>query len=898
MLHNLIERILNGMSVGGRMLRELFIRFFTRIRVTIRSLFSAVNIAGKTIPKLFKKIIGSFKKPTSRDDYIETNGMFIAKNLVLLIIVGVIALFVVGFTVVRPYWISKYGVAHLWEEHKKVESYDGRVVLYYDKEKTKPKFEGRLAEGVKTGEAKEYDETGELTFTGNYAEGVRSGKAVLYQNGHVLYDGGLEGENYTGKGKLYGDSGELLFEGGFAESLYDGEGILYYPDGKIRYEGGFKAGLYDGQGTLREDTENNDITYKGAFQAGTYEGQGTLTELWKGGEKTYRGGFSGGIYDGEGELSLDGVPMYKGGFSEGLYSGTGRLFDEDGKEQYRGDFAEGLFSGDGVYTAPNGITIAGTFEKGVVTGDAECSYGGDVFYKGNMNRLIPQGTGTFYSKTGSELYTGEILAWNVNGSSLLGLSASDARAVFPQGVTEDLGYDGFSLTQEKLGLSLYAGYATEEEEAAVKRAYLMPKAGDSTMDMIRWKTPEDYEAALREVGRDTSCRRGTGMCILPDVYHSLEYIARKPKVSFRAYEQEDGSVLILWCKSTGTTDDSILLCEWRTAADAAEFTGKEADPSGGVPLSEAFAEGQDGTGEPEKPGKDLESLSDFLMEDMTLARTADSNVREVLLTFEEEEEKRDLLDNLAAFTGHSAGKEAADANTEIYTGLAEAQRQQIAIGKAEKDSDQELEEKKKAAEAVSVEKDLLLIELEKSILSETGKEAAELDNQTVLLVVNPEELTAEELEPVILAKKEEAAQKEIEEHTVMVGPGSTALEEGFEPAAVDPEAVKQDLSFEMRALSALYKGIGLAREDLAKAKEQVQKAEKAMSTGAGTQEALELSKAQCKEKQAALISYCADFTREMVLLDRMTGGYISAKYRWFKDADEVPEIPVGVEGNG
>ena len=866
MLQNLIESILNGVSVGGRMLRELFTRFIDGIRFGIRSIFSAVNIAGSFIPKLFKSILESFKKPTSREDYIETKGMFISKKLILIVVLVIVALVVVGITVVKPFIVSKFGVAHMWETDPKTESYDGKVILYYDEEKKMPKFEGRLEKGIKNGEGKEYDENGNVLFSGTYAEGQRNGTGSVYQEGKLVYEGAVVGKHY------------------------EGEGTLYYPDGNVQYRGGFHKSLYDGKGILYDDTEAGDIRYNGGFKEGKYDGQGVLKG--KAGQEEYRGEFANGVYEGEGELFSNGISVYKGGFSQGLYSGTGRLCDKTGKEQYAGGFKDGLFNGEGVYTAPNGIKISGTFEKGGIKGDAVCSYGGDVFYKGNMNGLIPQGTGTLFSKSGSELYTGEILLWNVNGSSLLGLPAADARKAFPQGVREDMGAEGFALTQDKLGLSLYSGYATAEEKAAIKRVYLMPTAQDSTMAMIHWKTPAEYEEGLRALGRNAACTRGAGICALPDVYYSIEYISHSPIVSWRAYEQEDGSVLIMWLKSTGTSEDSILLCEWRKAEDAMEFTGKEVDPNGNVPLSEAFEQEPDGTGEPVKPEKDNASLSEFLLEDMTLAPTYDSNVKDELLRMQNEEDKRALLTDLIEYSLYSSGRVAAATNSEIYKGLAEETAEQIAVGKAEKDDALKLEEKQREYDAILVENELSLIELEKKILSETGKNAEDLDTQTVFLVVDPEELDPEELGKIILSQTRKASGVPF----VSSGPGATETEED---TALEP--IMQDLSFEMRILNALYKNIDISRAEFTKAKKQAEEAEEAMSTGSGTQEDLVLATVELNDKQAALIADCAEFTKEMIILDRMTGGYISDKYQWFKET--APVIPVvenqfGVEGDG
>ena len=470
--------------------------------------------------------------------------------------------------------------------------------------------------------------------------------------------------------------------------------------------------------------------------------------------------------------------------------------------------------------------------------------------------------------------------------------SADARKAFPQGVREDMGTEGFALTQDKLGLSLYSGYATAEEKAAIKRVYLMPTAQDSTMAMIHWKTPAEYEDGLRELGRDASCTRGAGVCTLPDVYYSIEYISRNPMVSWRAYEQEDGSVLIMWLRSTGTSEDSILLCEWRKAEDAVEFTGKEVNPNGNVPLSEAFEQNPDGTGEPVKPEKDNASLSEFLMEDMTLAPTSDSNVKDELLKMQNEEDKRALLTDLIDYSLNSSGRVAAATNSEIYRGLAEETAGQIAIGKAEKDAVSKLEEKQREYDAILIEKELSLIELEKKILTETGKTAEELDTQTVFLVVNPEDLNPEELGKVILSQTRKASGVPF----VSSGPGATETEE--DPAL---EPIMQDLSFEMRILNALYKNIGISRAELTEAKQQAEEAGEAMITGSGTQEAFALATAQLNDKQAALIADCAEFTKEMIILDRMTGGYISEKYQWFKET--MPEIPVaenqfGVEGGG
>ena len=77
-------------------------------------------------------------------------------------------------------------------EETAVSAYNGRVRLYYDREFTELKFEGRLNDGSAVEYGEEFWENGRNKYAGNYEEGVYSGSGILYlEDGTVLYRGML-----------------------------------------------------------------------------------------------------------------------------------------------------------------------------------------------------------------------------------------------------------------------------------------------------------------------------------------------------------------------------------------------------------------------------------------------------------------------------------------------------------------------------------------------------------------------------------------------------------------------------------------------------------------------------------------------------------------------------------
>ena len=243
-------------------------------------------------------VAAAVKKPTKREDYIETQRLFISKSFLILAAAALVLFGLFCYFVAWPFILSRFLTARFYCEDSRIPEWSGKVIVYYDEEKRTPMYSGRLEEGVLEGAGKEYDEDGLLTYEGSFSDGVRSGSGVGYEAGVLVYEGQFQNGVYEGMGSLY-EAGRLAYQGGFSEGLPNGMGIAY-SEGKKCYEGGFADGVYEGSGTAY-DTKGVR-RYKGEFSAGLYEGEGVAYE--ETGRMCYRGSFSKGLYDGDGTLYL------------------------------------------------------------------------------------------------------------------------------------------------------------------------------------------------------------------------------------------------------------------------------------------------------------------------------------------------------------------------------------------------------------------------------------------------------------------------------------------------------------------------------------------------------------------------------------------------------------------
>jgi hypothetical protein len=322
-----------------RMIRAFALRQAVGMGARIKRVTSVSRYAVKVLPKAVSTVVSAGKKPTSREDYFETKRMYIAKSLVMAAALAAIALFLLAFFVLRPWLISRYFTAHFFRENSAVETHSGKVALYYDEEKSRLFFKGRLTEGVIGGEGEEYDENGRVIYSGQWENGVYSGGGSLYSGGELIYEGGFSGGVYAGQGALY-KNGALAYRGEFVGGAPNGEGISFGLDGEVVYRGGFAGGLYSAEG---REYMAGQMVFRGEFADGLRNGPGTVF-LEEG--VTLEAFFEGGEIRGAAKIYSEGFLVYEGAVSGGRPQGFGALYSpQSGRELYRGELVNGRPSG-------------------------------------------------------------------------------------------------------------------------------------------------------------------------------------------------------------------------------------------------------------------------------------------------------------------------------------------------------------------------------------------------------------------------------------------------------------------------------------------------------------------------------------------------------------------------
>ena len=335
----LLRQITGSFGIFFRTIRAFFTRQVTRIGAYGRRITNVSRYATKVASTSFQGAATAVKKPTKREDYIETQRLFVSKSFLILLAVGLVVAALLIYFVVWPFLLSHFFTAHFWQEDGDLDSWSGRVVVYYDEAKENPMYSGTLEDGLLQGQGREYDEDGLLIYEGNFVDGVRSGTGSCYEGGVLVYEGEFANGLYEGMGSLYED-GALAYRGNFAAGLQEGDGTAYYPSGERAYTGSFAQGLYEGEGTAYR--ENGDVLYRGSFAQGLYDGSGTL--YLEDGDQI-RGEFAAGQPDGSIQWYQDGKLWYEGGLTELAVDGYGTLYAESGDVIYAGEFCRGTLDG-------------------------------------------------------------------------------------------------------------------------------------------------------------------------------------------------------------------------------------------------------------------------------------------------------------------------------------------------------------------------------------------------------------------------------------------------------------------------------------------------------------------------------------------------------------------------
>ena len=441
MLNRLIQQLFNSFGVFFRTIRAFFTRKLTGVWAYLRRITNFSQQATRVATKSFQSAATAIKKPTKREDYIETQRLFISKSFLVLLAIGAVVAVLLIYFVIWPFLLSQFFTARFYCEDPDLETWSGKVIVYYDEEKKHPMYSGTLTDGVLQGRGKEYDEDGLLTYEGYFADGLYSGTGTLYEGGVAVY------------------------EGEFAAGVYEGTGSLY-EDGSLVCQGAFSGGVANGMGTAYED-----------------------------GSKCYEGSFADGLYDGTGTAYYpSGARSYVGGYAEGMREGDGTEYNEDGSVRYKGGFAADLYEGEGSRYLDNGDVIEAQFTAGAANGTIQWYKDGRLWYDGGAEDLTPDGFGTLYNERGKVIYTGELDQGTLDGSWLVSLTAQDLRSAFGEAaLTEVDRGETFCIVNEALGLWTLCSYQQGETAPQVWEVWFQPDTDSALTDLLPWETRADFE---------------------------------------------------------------------------------------------------------------------------------------------------------------------------------------------------------------------------------------------------------------------------------------------------------------------------------------------------------------------------------------------------------------------
>jgi len=443
-LSRFLRQFINSFGIFFRTIRAFFTRKLTGLGARLRRFSNFSRYAGKVASSSFQGAASAMKKPSRREDYIETSRLYIAKSFLILLLAGLAVAGLLFYFFVWPFLVSHFFTTRLYQEDPRLADWSGRVIVCYDEEKKQPKYSGTLEDGVLQGKGKEYDQDGILTYDGNFLDGLYDGKGVQYEKGVLVYQGRFQSGVYEGTGELY-EGGLLVYSGSFSAGKPSGTGTAYRR-GSMCYQGMFLAGEYSGEGVSYYPS--GQVEYKGAFSQGLREGTGTL--YYENGERAYAGAFSAGLREGE-----------------------GTAYREDGSVLYKGSFAQDLYEGSGALYLENGDSVQSEFRAGAAGGSIQWYRGGTLWYEGEAEDITPQGFGTIYGRDGKIIYSGQMDEGTLDASWLLTLTSEEFRTACGDAVlTEQDRTNGFVIENGALGLSALCSFQREDQESLVYRAWL------------------------------------------------------------------------------------------------------------------------------------------------------------------------------------------------------------------------------------------------------------------------------------------------------------------------------------------------------------------------------------------------------------------------------------------
>lgn len=471
-----INSLFKNMKTVFRLLRSIILRPFNLIRSRLSNLFNATIISRfvTKIQKAFSDFIKSLKlKPTRREDYLDVGTVYVAKSLLLVLLILIAGIGLLFYFLIWPWFSSTFLTTKFYDGQKQLSSYTGKVIVYYDKKFDSKMYQGRVNKGKYTGAGQLYYKDGVLEYSGSFSGGKYEGTGTSYsEKGAVVYTGGFKAGAYSGTGSLNRDDG-TVYQGEFSDGAENGKGLIY-KNKIVIYGGSMKDGQRAGDG--RAYFDSGKLEYTGAFAQDVFEGDGT--RYYNDGRTVeYKGAFSGGVFSGKGVMyNKDSVKIYEGDFQNGKYDGDGRLYNNDGSPLYTGAFADGLFDGSGkLIISANSSWYDGDFMAGKKSGSGKLYKNNQLYYDGSFADDMMSGQGKLTDiDTGFE-YDGLFDSNDIAFGSLFGQQAAKISAMFVSGMTQNTSAaDAYYLYNSAYGILLKLSYASGTAPAALTAAYTLP----------------------------------------------------------------------------------------------------------------------------------------------------------------------------------------------------------------------------------------------------------------------------------------------------------------------------------------------------------------------------------------------------------------------------------------
>ena len=116
MLSYLLRQLTNSFGIFFRTIRAFFTRKLVGVWSYLRRITNFSRQATKVASASLQGAAAAVKKPTRREDYIETRRLFISKSFLILLAIGVVLLALLIYFVIWPFLLRTFFTARLWQD--------------------------------------------------------------------------------------------------------------------------------------------------------------------------------------------------------------------------------------------------------------------------------------------------------------------------------------------------------------------------------------------------------------------------------------------------------------------------------------------------------------------------------------------------------------------------------------------------------------------------------------------------------------------------------------------------------------------------------------------------------------------------------------------------------------